>query len=828
MTDRLLADVRYALRFFRRSPGFVVVAAVSLGLGLGFTTALFSLVDAVLLRPLPVASPATLVDVYTSGSDGDPYATTSYPDLVDLREANGVFEDVAGHSAMFAALTDANRTRLVLGEVVTGNYFTLLGLRAVVGRTLLPEDDVPGAPRVAMVSHRFWERELGRDSAVVGRTLRLRGQPYEIVGVAEPGFGGLLPMLAAEIWIPTAWVNEVEPAGIQDAVPSPTGTGRLDRRGQRWLFVKGRLGPGVTVAQAQANLDVVMAGLRAAHPETNAGRTPTVLATSGVRVHPAADRVLVPVATGLMVLVGLVLLVACANVASMLLARASARHREIGIRLAIGAGRMQIVRQLLVESVVLSLVGGLFGVALAAVLIRFVTTIDLPLPVPLTFDLRIDLRVLAFSLAVAVGSGLVAGLAPALRAARTAIVTDLRGDATVGATVGGRRFTMRDALVAGQMAVTLVLLVAAGLIGRSLLAARGADVGFQTAGLAIVAADVDLIGFDQQRAGASYDRALERLRALPGVEGAALAERLPFSLNFNVQQFHVPGHDAPTERGFSLQVTRVSPDYFQTLGVPILQGRAFGAIDTPESQPVAIVNETMARRFWPDGSALGRRLHLRTPDGPAFEIVGIAADHRIQTVGEGPTPYVHFAQSQRSSPYQNIVVRTRGDAAQVLATVQQTLTALEPDLVFVDSQTMDGQIAGTLLPVRAGAVVAVVVGLVALVIAAVGLYGVVSYAVERRTREIGVRMALGADRATVARLVLRQGLLIAGIGLFAGGLLSWLGLGSASRVLYGVTLTDPTVWVVAGSVLLATAAAANFLPAWRAANLDPLKALRVE
>lgn len=828
MIDGLLTDVRYALRFFRRSPGFVLVAALSLGLGLGFNAALFSIVDAVLLRPLPVASPDTLVHVFTSGSDGDPYATSSYPDYLDLRATNDVFDDLVGHSAMFAALNEAGRMRLVMGEVVTGNYFTALGVRAAVGRTLLPEDDRPGAPRAAMVSDRFWRRELGADPAVVGRTLRLRGQTYEIVGVAAPGFGGLLPMLAAEVWVPTAWVEDVEPAGIQDAVPSPTGTSRVDRRGQRWLFLKGRLKPGVSAAQAQANLDVVMAGLASAHPETNQGRTPTVVPTRQSRFHPAAERVLVPIATGLMGLVGLVLLVACANVASMLLARASARHREIGIRLAIGASRLQIVRQLLIEGMVLSMAGGVLGVALAAVLIRLATSVELPLPVPLTFDLRVDLRVLAFSVALALVAGVLAGLAPALRTARTDVVTDLRGDATSGATVAGRRFTMRDALVAAQMAVTLVLLVAAGLVGRSLLAAKAADVGFRTAGLAIVSTDLEMIGYGRDDARAFYGRALERLRALPGVEGAALAERLPFSLNFNEQQFHVPGHVAPTERGFTIQATRVSEDYFRTLGVPILEGRAFGAVDTPDSPAVVVVNETLARRFWPGESALGKRMHLRGADGPAFEVVGVAADHRVRTVGEGLTPYVHFAQSQRSSPYQNIVLRTRGDAAQALASMRQALAAIEPNLVFMDNQTMEGQIAGTLLPVRFAAIVAFVVGVVALVIAAVGLYGVVSYTVARRTREIGVRLAIGADRVSVIALVLRQGLTLAAVGLVAGGLLAAAGVRGAASLLYGVGASDPLAWAGAAAVLVATAVLANAVPAWRAATLDPLEALRVE
>ena len=462
--ENLLQDVRYALRFLGRSPGFALVAVTSLAVGIGVNAALFAVVDALLLRPLPVARPEALVDIFTSGSGGETYQTSSYPDYLDFRAESDVFEDVAGHTLMFAAQNLEDRSRLVLGEVVTGNYFRVLGIEAARGRTLLPEDDRPGAERVVMVSHRYWQRELGGDPSVVGRTLRLRGQAYAIVGVAPPGWSGLLPMLAAEIWLPAAQAEEVEPAGIQEVVPSLVGNTRLERRGTRWLFLKGRLRPGATIEQAQARLEVVMARLRLEHPQTNGERKVTLVPTRGLRVHPQADAVLLPVAGAAMGFVGLVLLIACANVAALLLARASARRREIGIRMAVGASRGRVVRQLLAESVLLSLLGGLAGAALAWATTRFLMALPLPVPVPLSFDLRLDLRVLAFTFGAALLAGLLAGLAPALRASRPDLVTELRGETPAGE-AGGRRFTFRDALVATQMAVTFVLLVAAGLVG---------------------------------------------------------------------------------------------------------------------------------------------------------------------------------------------------------------------------------------------------------------------------------------------------------------------------------------------------------------------------
>jgi putative ABC transport system permease protein len=827
MLETVLTDIRYALRFLRRSPAFATVAVLSLGIGIGFNAALFSVVDALLLRPLPVTSPEQLVDIYTSGDDGDPYATSSYPDYLDFQADGPVFEGIAGHSAMIAAQNLQEGSRLALGEVVTGNYFELLGIGAAVGRTLRPEDDRPGAEPVLMVSHRYWQREMGGDPGVVGRTLRLRGRAYTVVGVAPAGFSGILPMLAAEIWLPTAQVEDVEPAGMQSYVPSPTGNTRLERRGQRWLFLKARLKPGVSVAQAQAHADVLAARLQATYPQTNKDRGLSLRPTRGVRIHPAADRVLFPVAGATMALVGLVLLIACANVASLLLARASARRREIGIRMAIGASRGRLVRQLLAESVVLALLGGLAGAGLAWTSTRALTSLSLPLPIPLSFDLRLDTRVLAFTFLVALGAGLVAGLAPALRASRPDLVSELRGE-TPTAEVSGRRLSFRDGLVAGQMAVTFVLLVTAGLVTRSLAASHAAKVGFETSGIAILSFDLNMLRYAPERGRQFMGEVLERIRALPGVTSVATADRLPFSLNFSEGQFEVPGHASPHDRGFTLKTTWVSSSYFETLGVPVLQGRSFTEGDTSESPRVAVINEAMVRRFWPGGPALGQHLRLRDRAGAPFEIVGVVADYRVQSIGEGSTPYVHFSNRQRPDSYQIVFARTRGDAQRLLQDMRRLVLGMEPNLAFLENQTMEAQVSATLLPVTAGTWVASVAGVVALALAGIGLYGVVAYSVARRTREIGLRMALGADRMQVLRLVLRQGLALAVIGVVAGGVLAALVAGGLSGALYGVTAADPLAWAVAASIVLVAAAGANALPALRASRVAPSEALRVD
>jgi predicted permease len=678
-----------------------------------------------------------------------------------------------------------------------------------------------------MISTRHWTREFGADPAAIGRTLRLRGQTYTIVGVVPASFNGMLPMLAPEIWVPFVHVQEVEPAGIQDMVPSPTGTGRLDRRGTRWIFAKGRLRPGATLDQARANLEVMAAQLRDAHPQTNKDRRIAVMRASEVRVHPLADRALLPVGAGLMVAVGLVLLIACANVASMLLARATSRQREISIRLAIGASRGRLVRQLLTESVILSLAGATAGVLLAAWFTRFVSTLELPIPIPVALDLRIDGRVLLFTLVISTLAGVLAGLAPALKASSRSLSGDLRGE-SASADVAGRRWTLRDALVGTQIAVTVVLLVVAGLLTRSLAAAQQVDLGFETSGLAIVSADVNMLRYDEARSRQFWDRAVERARAIPGVQSVALGSRLPFSINFNYSNVFIPGRHKPGDRGEVIQSSRVSAGYFSTLGIPVVQGRGFSAADTPQSPGVVVISDTMARRYWPGESPLGKRIHTRGLDGPAFEVVGVAADHKVQTVGEAPQAVVHFALEQQPDSYNVLMARTRVDATATLAQIRRDLLDLEPNLVLLDNQTMEDQVSATLFPARAGAWVVSIVGSVAMGLAAIGLYGVIAYSVARRTREIGIRMALGARPSRVLSLVMRQGLTVAAGGLAAGFVLAAIAARLMSGALYGIGAVDPVAWTLATLVVLGVSAAANLAPAVRAARVHPSSALRSE
>jgi len=818
----MLADVRYALKWLLRSPGFAAVAVLSLGVGIGFNAALFSIVDALLFRPLPVERPERLVDVYTKGGDGDTYATNSYPDFLDFRAKNTVFSDMMGYSPSIAAVKAGDRSRMALGEIVTGNYFQLLGVTAALGRTLLPEDDKAGAPRVAVISHRLWRRDFGGDPSALGRTLLIHGQPYTIVGVAPERFTGMVPMLQPELWTAIAWVEDVEPAGIQDNVPSPTGTTRIDRRGQRWLFVKGRLKDGETGARANAEIALIMNRLAAEYPKTN-DRRPAVTVMN-VRIHPQADKMLLPVAAGLMVAIGLVLVVACANVANMLLARASGRRREIGIRLAIGASRGRLMRQLLTESLVLAALGAAAGVALASTALQIISALPLPIPIPIALSLQIDARVLSFTMAIASAAGLLAGLAPASRATRADLVSDLKGDAVVMR--AGRRWTLRDGLVVLQTAVTLVLLVAAGLLTRSILHAQRVDLGFRSDGIAVLGTELGLIGYDETKSTHLMERAAERIAALPGVQAVSRSVRQPLAINYSRNTVFFPERSAADDRGTPIDATWVDAGYFSALGIPLLRGRNFTAADAPKSTQVAIVTEAFVRRYWPGSDGLGKRFHTRSIDGPVFEVVGLAGDYKVDTVGEAPTPYIHYALTQRDFTGNVLIARTASDPAALLGAMRREVLALEPNAVFLDSQTMAAQVDAALLPARVAAQTIVLVGIVATLLAAVGLYGVVAYAVGRRTREIGIRMALGAAPGGVMGMVMRQGMGLAGAGAAFGLLLAWIAARVIASALYGVGAADPVAWSAAVAVLLTSAALANYVPARRAARVDPSIALR--
>jgi predicted permease len=825
----MLQDFRYALRWLARSPGFAAVAILSLGLGVGVNTAMFSLVDGLLFRPLPVQSPATLADVFTTGGDGDEYATSSYPDFLDIKAQNTVFTDMTGYSPMFAALGLGDRSRLVMGQIVTANHFELLGIRPALGRLLVPSDDGAGAERVVVLSHRMWQREFGADPAVAGTTLSLRGLPYTIVGVAPESFTGVVPLLTPELWLPVIHANEVEPAGINDAVPSPTGTTRVDRRGMRWLFVKGRLRPGVTAQQAHANVAVIGAQLAAAHPQTNKDRRLSAVATSDVRMLvPQASGPLSLGAAGVMAVVGLVLLIACANVAGLLLARASARRREISVRLAIGASRRRLIQQLLVEGLVVGALGAVAATACAWALMQGLLAVELPLPVEVPLDMRLDGRVLTFTLVVAMLTGLLAGLLPALKASAPSLVSDLRGEAPA-ARAGGRRLALRDLLVGTQVAFTAVLLVVAGLLLRSVAESQRADVGFRIENLALLSFDTDMVRYPPEQGLRFWEDAVARVRALPGVASVAtVSPTAPFEINFNQHEVRIDNRTyEPGARAEIIENVAISPGYLATLDIALRDGRDIADADRTGAPRVALINETMARRYWPNQSAVGRTFRIAAT-GVEHQVIGVAADHKRHGVLEQPAPFIYYAAAQRPTRYNYLIARTDGDPARVLAAMRREVLAMEPGLVFLANTTMERNLSLSLMPMRVGALLAMGFGALGTLLAAIGLYGVIAFSVSRRTREIGVRMAVGAHPASVLQMVMRQGLALVVGGLVVGLLLAAGAAQVLSGLLYGISPADPIAWLSALAVMLVAAALANFIPARRAMRIDPLTALRME
>jgi predicted permease len=804
------------------------VAILSLGLGVGVNTAMFSLVDALVFKPLPVREPGSLVDVFTSSADGDEYATSSWPDYVDLQARNSVFDEMTAYSPIFAPLALGERSRLVMGQIVTGNHFSMLGLQPQLGRLLTSADDAPSAERVVVLSHRMWQSEFGGSPGALGQTLTLRGLPYTIIGVARPDFRGVVPLLTPELWVPMAQAEEVEPVGITSVMPGP-GRTRLERRGMRWLFVKGRLKPGVSAQAAHANIALLGQQLAAAHSQTNKTQQMSAVPTSEVRMLvPQAGGVLSLGAAGLMGVVGLVLLIACANVAGMLLARAAARRREISVRLAVGASRGRLIRQLLVEGAVLGLLGATAAVGCAWLVIRGLTTIELPLPVQLVLDIDLDWRVLAFAVVAAAGSGMLASLVPALKAAAPSLVADLRGEVPAGR-VGRRRVALRDALVVAQVAFTAVLLVAAGLLLRSLAESQRADVGFRPEGLAVLSFDTDMVRYEPERGERFWEQALERVRALPGVTAAATATpSVPFEFNFSNQELFVDSRSyAEGQRGEVIENSAASAGYVETLGLRVLEGRAFEASDRQDTPLVALVNETMARRFWNGESAVGHTFTAANTTR-TYRIVGVVSNHKIHGVLEGPIPYVYFASAQRPTRYHALMARTPGDANEVLVRMRRELLAMEPGLVFVGNGTMANNLTMSLLPARVGAWLVTGFGALGTLLAAIGLYGVIAFSVSRRTREIGVRMAIGARPGSVLAMVLRQGFALAAAGVAIGGVLA-AGLAvTLSGLLYGITPADPLAWSLAVATLLLAAAVANLVPARRAMRVEPMAALRTE
>ena len=807
----LAQDLRYGWRGLARRPGFTAFAVLALALGIGANVAIFSLINALLLRPPAATSPERLVNVHAVSRDGSGFHAFSYLDALDYRDGNPAFSELAAWSLVMLSLSSGDEARVAAGQIVSENYFEVFGIRPAVGRFFAPEEGEGwGRHPVAVIGHALWQR-LGGDGPVIGRTLHVNNQPLTIVGVAPEDFSGTFGGIVTDVWVPWTMQPLVRP-GVE-----------VENRGFVWLEMVGRLAPGVSRSEASALLDTRYRQLAAAQgvEEPRGGIELGEIGTvpgqirGGVRVFLAI----------LMAVVGLLLVITCVNVAGMLIVRASERRREIAVRLALGAGRGTLVRQLVTESLLLFTLGGAAGVLLAAFAARLFLAFELPVPVPVALDLGVDGRVLGFSLVLTLLTGLVFGLLPALQATRRDLVPSL----SEGRLSGGRRLKLRSALLVGQIAVACLLLVATGLFLRSLERAAEVDPGFDVDGVHLATLDLSLHGYSDE-AGAAFLRELrERVAALPEVESVSYADIVPLGFGNSTTGFNVPGHDPPPDdTSHPSDFNTVDVDYFRTMRIPLLAGREFLASDRLGSPRVAVVNATLADRFWPGENPLGKMLVLGSrEDAPRVEIVGVARNGKYRTLGEAPRFYLYLPLAQWYEPGVTLHVRAR-NGLPVASAVRAEIRGLDRHLPIAGEMPLVEHLGLSLLPQRVASAVSAVLGAIALLLVGVGVYGVTAFAVSQRTRELGLRMALGALPRNVLALIMRQGAVLA---LFGGA----LGLGAAAlatrglrSVLYGVSATDPPVFLAAATVLGGIVLLGCFFPARRAAALDPLRALRYE
>jgi predicted permease len=810
--ESISADLRYAMRQLSNSPGFAITVILSLTLGLGATTTIFTFVNALLLRPPAITDGGRLVEVMehnAKASGIEAYQPFSYPGYAMIRDHNHTLSGFASFDGdpRTVSWSHDGQGQMVFGQLVSSNFFSVLGVEPSVGRFFSDQEDKsgPGEPTV-VISNSFWQRQFGGDRSILGRALVLNGATYTVIGVTPPSFTGILIGSRPDFWTSLG----MTPTLIHD-------TDRMGSDTSYWLFGIGRLKPGISKTEAQADLTVLTRSIHSSNPK----EPPLDASAFPVQLVPSPFRGYVAAFTGLlMAAVGLVLLIACANAANLVLARATTRRRELAVRSALGATRFRIIRQALTESLMLSLMGGAGGLFVAYWSIPALLSLK-PATIPVSIEAPFDWRVFAFASAVSLMSGIAFGVLPALRSTRRGLLPALKDDRQLA---GPRRSRLRGSLVVAQITVCLVLLISAGLCVRSLLNARSIDPGFSTHNIAVANLDPGSLGYTKEQDRQFYQQLLERVRALPEVRSASLSDYLPLGTSRTVHGINIEGVNPPTgQDSIPLQVAYVAPDFFNTMGIPVLNGREFSPQDIQPGAGKVIINQAMAAHYWPGRNPIGQ--HFKD-DKETLEIVGVVKTGKYRSLGEDPLDFMYVPLGPQSQEF--LVVQTRAGEEAALGEIRRVIQSLDPNVVPTEMETISQYMALPLFAAHTTGVLLAVFGSVALLLATIGLSGVVSYTVSQRTNEIGVRMALGANRLDVVRLILKQGMRLTGIGIVLGLLLSFAATRVLADLLYGIKPADPLTFAGVALFLAAVAFISCYVPARRAASIDPMKSLRAE
>lgn len=810
MMSGLLDDLRYGLRGLTRNRGFAVVALLSLALGIGANTSIFTLLNALFLSPVPVHNPGQLAAVFTTDPRNPGLLPVSYPNFQEYRDHNDVFSSLLLYAPATINLTGRGDPQLLMAQLVSANYFRTLGLVPLAGRDFRPEEDVAPGAAVVILSYGLWQRLFQGNPGVTGKSIELNGRSYAILGVAPANFYGLTQLNAPDVYLPFSVYPQV--------IPSPA---MVPQRRALLFSAVGRLKPGVAMGQAQASLQTLARQLERLYPRENLGRGVTLTTLADAARNSRARPMISRVGALLMTIASLVLLIACANVANLLLARATSRQKEIALRLALGSTRARLVRMLLTESLLLSVFGGAAGLLIARWGRDILWVLRPPMFSHAGFRLDLDGTVLLFTLGISVATGLLFGLAPALRATRTDLAGDLKERAASTSSFH-RHFHPRSVLVMAQIALSLIALIGASLFLRSLRTASAIDPGFDSAHLAIIAYNVTDQGYNEARGREFHQRAVQEVAAIPGVRSAALARDLPFHVA-SIRTVLLDGQEA---QGRATLTSVVAPGYFQTTGIALLRGRDFTQLDTKTTPRVVIVNQTAANAFWPGEDPIGKRITF-AGEGLPVEVIGVARTANYQSVGESPQALVYLSLVQYYFPTAVLYIRTAGDPAALLGAARRELQTLDRNFLL-QAETLETSTHDLLWAQRLAATLLAIFGGLALFLSTIGIYGLISYNVRRRTREIGIRIALGATPSAVQRMVLGDGVRLVAIGVLAGSVVAFFAAGQVSEILFLSNPRDVFTFTLVPAILTLAAILACWIPAMRATAIPTATALRDE